>query len=121
MLTDHKVRAAKPRPKSFKLADTGRMFLLVTPSGGKLWRWNYTFDGKNKTMAFGAWPQVSLADARVKRDEAFAILSEHRDPVVAKKLRKAEAIEASRQTFEKVARNGSPTANPNGRSSTRTT
>ncbi|AEG50202.1 integrase family protein [Sphingobium chlorophenolicum L-1] len=54
MLTDTKVRTAKPRPKSYKLADTNRLFLLVAPGGGKLWRWNYVYDGKNKTMAFGA-------------------------------------------------------------------
>ena len=71
MLTDTKVRNAKPRPKSYKLADANRLFLLVAPGGGKLWRWNYTYDGKNKTMAFGAYPLVSLADARAKRDEAY--------------------------------------------------
>jgi len=51
MLTDAKVRAAKPRPKSYKLTDANRLILLVSPSGNKLWRWNYTYDGKNKTMA----------------------------------------------------------------------
>jgi hypothetical protein len=70
VLTDTKVRTAKPRPKSYKLADANRLFLLVAPGGGKLWRWNYTYDGKNKTMAFGAYPMVTLADARSKRDEA---------------------------------------------------
>lgn len=55
MLTDAKVRAAKPRPNSYKLTDAHRLFLLVAPSGGKLWRWNYNYDGKNKTMAFGAY------------------------------------------------------------------
>jgi hypothetical protein len=55
MLTDAKVRNAKPRPKAYKISDTNRLFLLVAPAGGKLWRWNYTFDGKHKTMAFGAY------------------------------------------------------------------
>jgi len=64
LLTDGKVRAAKPRDKSYKLTDTNRLFLLVTPSGGKLWRWNYTHDGRQKTMAFGAYPLVSLADGQ---------------------------------------------------------
>jgi integrase len=104
MLTDTKVRTAKPRPKSYKLADTNRLFLLVAPGGGKLWRWNYNFDGKNKTLALGAYPLVSLADARTKRDEAFAILAEGRDPGVAKKLKIEANLEASRQTFERVAR-----------------
>jgi integrase len=104
MLTDTKVRNAKPRPKSYKLTDTNRLFLLVAPGGGKLWRWNYVYDGKNKTMAFGAYPMVSLADARAKRDDAYAILSEGTDPAVAKKLRIEANLEAARQTFEKVAR-----------------
>jgi len=104
MLTDTKVRNAKPRPKSYKLTDTNRLFLLVAPGGGKLWRWNYVYDGKNKTMAFGAYPMVSLADARAKRDNAYAILSEGNDPGVAKKLRIEANLEAARQTFEKVAR-----------------
>jgi hypothetical protein len=104
MLTDTKVRNAKPRPKSYKLFDTNRLFLLVAPGGGKLWRWNYTFDGKHKTMAFGAYPLVSLADARAKRDDAYTVLCEGRDPTVAKKLRIEANLEASRQTFERVAR-----------------
>ena len=104
MLTDTKVRNAKPRPKSYKLTDTNRLFLLVAPGGGKLWRWNYVYDGKNKTMAFGAYPMVSLADARAKRDDAYSILSEGSDPAVAKKLRIEANLEAARQTFEKVAR-----------------
>ncbi|UXC90866.1 integrase arm-type DNA-binding domain-containing protein [Sphingobium sp. RSMS] len=104
MLTDTKVRTAKPRPKSYKLFDANRLFLLVAPGGGKLWRWNYTYDGKNKTMAFGAYPLVSLADARAKRDEAWATLSEGVDPSLAKKLKIEANLEASRQTFERVAR-----------------
>lgn len=104
MLTDVKIRAAKPRPKSYKLTDANRLYLLVTPAGGKLWRWSYSFDGKQKGMAFGAWPKVSLADARLKRDEAFTMLEDLRDPAIAKKLKKEDAIEASRQTFEVVAR-----------------
>lgn len=104
MLTDAKVRSAKPRPKSYKLVDASRLFLLVTPSGGKLWRWNYYYDGKQKSMAFGAYPAVSLADARAKRDEAHGALSEGHDPSVAKKLKIEANLEAGRQTFEKIAR-----------------
>jgi hypothetical protein len=82
MLTDVKVRTAKARTKPFKLSDANRLFLLVTPSGGKLWRWNYAYDGKNKTMAFGAYPLVSLADARAKRDEAYTVLCEGHEAVI---------------------------------------
>lgn len=59
MLTDTKVRAAKPRPKPYKLTDANRLFLLVTPSGRKLWRWSYYFEGKQKGMAFGSYSPVS--------------------------------------------------------------
>ena len=104
MLTDAKVRSAKPRTKPYKLTDTNRLFLLVAPSGGKLWRWNYNYDGRNKTMAFGAYPRISLADARARRDDAYTILCEGRDPAVAKKLKIDANIDASRQTFERVAR-----------------
>ena len=76
MLSDAKVRAAKARAKPYKLTDSNRLFLLVMPAGGKLWRWNYTYDGKQKSLAFGAFPMVSLADARAKRDEAYTALCE---------------------------------------------
>jgi integrase len=104
LLTDAKIRAAKPRPKPYKITDSSRLYLLITPSGGKLWRWNYEYDGKQKSMAFGAYPRVSLADAREKRDEAWSMLCEGLDPNVAKRLKIEANIEASRLTFERVAR-----------------
>jgi integrase len=104
LLSDAKARAAKPRPKPYKLTDGGQLYLLVTPSGGKLWRWNYRYDGKQKCMAFGAYPLISIADARGKRDEAYTTLCEGRDPAVVKKLRIEQTMEAARQTFERVAR-----------------
>jgi integrase len=85
----------------------------VSPSGAKLWRWNYTYDGKQKSMAFGAHPIVSLTDARSKRDEAYTVLCEGRDPAVAKKLKIEENLEASRNTFERVAREWYENAKPN--------
>lgn len=104
MLSDAKIRAAKRRPKPYKLTDGNRLYLLVTPSGGKLWRWNYYYDGKQKSMAFGPYSLVSLADARFRRDEAHTLLCEGRDPAIQKKLRIEENLEAGRQTFERVAR-----------------
>ena len=112
MLTDAKVRSAKPRPKSYKLVDANRLFLLVTPSGGKLWRWNYYHNGKQKSMAFGAYPSVSLADARAKRDEGHGALSAGHDPSLAKKLKIEANLEAGRQTFEKIARQWHENAKP---------
>ncbi|CAN5466812.1 tyrosine-type recombinase/integrase [soil metagenome] len=112
MLNDAKVRAAKPREKAYKLTDSNRLFLLVTPSGGKLWRWNYSYDGKQKSMSFGIYPMIALVTAREKRDEARAVLAEGRDPSVVKKLRIEANIEASRNTFERVAREWHATSKP---------
>ncbi|AMG74605.1 tyrosine-type recombinase/integrase [Sphingopyxis granuli] len=104
MLNDAKLRSAKPRDKAYKLTDSHRLYLLVKPNGGKLWRWNYAYGGKQKSMHFGIYPMVSLVEARTKRNEARAILSEGKDPAIVKKL----TIEANRKatacTFERVAR-----------------
>jgi integrase len=104
VLNDARIRAAKPRQKPYKLTDSHRLYLLVKPNGSKLWKWNYSYDGKQKTMAFGIHPMVSLRDARIKRDEARALLDEGKDPAVVKKLKIQANIEASRNTFERVAR-----------------
>ena len=104
MLNDAKVRAAKPQQKPYKLTDSHRLYLLVTPNGSKLWKWNYAYDGKQKTMSFGVHPIVSLRDARTKRDKARALLEAGKDPSVVKKLKVKANIEASRNTFERVAR-----------------
>lgn len=104
MLTEAKARAAKPKTKPYKLSDSYRLFLLVNPGGGKLWRWSYRYDGKEKSMALGAYPVVGLADARRKRDELRAVLEEGRDPAIAKKLKVEAILEAARRTFETVAR-----------------
>lgn len=104
MLTDAKVRAAKPRQKEYKLTDSHRLYLLVKPGGSKLWKWGYAYDGKQKTMHFGIYPKVSIADARIKRDEASALLSEGRDPGIVRKLQIEANLEAGRQTFERIAR-----------------
>lgn len=104
MLNDAKLRGVKPREKAYKLTDSFRLYLLVKPNGGKLWRWNYSYGGKQKSMNFGIYPMVGLLDARAKRDEARAILDEGKDPAVAKKLKIDANREAARNTFERVAR-----------------
>lgn len=104
MLNDAKIRAAKARDKAYKLTDSHRLYLLVKPNGSKLWKWNYAYDGKQKTMAFGIYPMVGLLDARAKRDEARALLGEGRDPAIVKKLKIEANVEATRNTFERVAR-----------------
>jgi hypothetical protein len=74
-LTDATVRNAKPATKTMKLNDGGGLYLLLTPKGGKWWRLDYTFAGKRKTLSIGVYPDVGLADARDRRNEAKKLLA----------------------------------------------
>lgn len=104
MLTDLKVRQAKPREADYKLTDSGGLLLLVTKAGFKSWRLRFRFAGKEKMLVLGPYPEVSLAEARDKRDDARRLLRDNRDPSLeAKKLRLA-AVADREATFEKVAR-----------------
>ncbi|HDE1199738.1 TPA: tyrosine-type recombinase/integrase [Klebsiella pneumoniae] len=101
-LTDIKVRTTKPSDKPFKLTDGQGMHLLINPNGSKYWRLQYRFDGKQKVLALGVYPMVSLGEARRKRDEAKKLVSDGIDPSEKKKADKIEQSEAL--TFEAVAR-----------------
>ncbi|WP_251363381.1 Arm DNA-binding domain-containing protein, partial [Escherichia coli] len=79
-LTDAKIRAAKPTDKAYKLTDGAGMFLLVHPNGSRYWRLRYRILGKEKTLALGVYPEVSLSEARTKRDEARKLISEVNRP-----------------------------------------
>ncbi|CAM3354568.1 TPA: integrase arm-type DNA-binding domain-containing protein [Klebsiella variicola] len=100
-LTDIKVRTAKPTDKQYKLTDGSGMHLLVHPNGSKYWRLQYRFGGKQKMLALGVYPEVSLADARARRDEARKLLANGIDPGDKKKNDKVEQEEA--RTFEQLA------------------
>ncbi|HBR6859927.1 TPA: tyrosine-type recombinase/integrase [Klebsiella aerogenes] len=100
-LTDIKVRTAKPTDKQYKLTDGNGMHLLVHPNGSKYWRLQYRFSGKQKMLALGVYPDVSLADARARRDEARKLLANSIDPGDKKKNDKVEQEEA--RTFEQLA------------------
>lgn len=104
MLTDTAIRKTKPQDKPFKLTDGKGMYLHVMPNGSKLWRMKYSYAGKEKLLSFGPYPEVPLAEAREKRDEARAVLRDGRDPSVAKKERDAAAIFDAGTTFEAVSR-----------------
>ena len=103
-LTDMQVRKAPPRDKPYKLADGGGLYLLVMPSGGKLWRLDYRFDGKRKTLAVGSYLDVPLLRARQKRDEARQMLADGIDPGENRKAVKAARQERAANSFEAVAR-----------------
>ncbi len=81
-LTDTEIRRSRPSEKPYKLSDSGGLHLLVTPSGGRLWRWKCRFQGIEKQMAFGPYPALSLADARERRDAARKRLANGIDPMV---------------------------------------
>ena len=102
-LSDVKVRTAKPEEKAYKLTDGDGMVLLVHPNGSKYWRLRYRFGGKEKMLALGKYPEVSLADARVRREEARKHLANGVDPSENKKAVKVEQ-EQEAITFEVVAR-----------------
>lgn len=103
-LTDTAIKALKPEAKARKHADEKGLFLLVTPSGGKLWRLKYRFDGKEKLLALGAYPGVGLKTAREKRDDARRLIAEGTDPGEHRKATKAERADAVGNSFEAVAR-----------------
>jgi integrase len=104
MLTDVSIRKAKPKDAPYKLTDERGLYLLVNPSGGRLWRINYRFDGKQKTLALGIYPDVSLAQARERRDEARKLLAEGIDPGEHRKTQRRAVIERATNSFEAVAR-----------------
>jgi integrase len=102
-LTDTKARNAKPREKQFKLYDTDGLFLLVTPAGGKWWRFKYRFSDKEKLLSLGTYPEVSLSQARQRRDAARKQVADGIDPSQARKALKAAKVQ-DESTFELVAR-----------------
>ena len=101
MLNDTRVRNAKPAERPIKLSDSGGLHLLIQPHGSKLWRLAYRFGGKQKTLAIGVYPTVTLKHAREKRDEAKRLLADGIDPSTHRRLEKLTA--ASGNTFQAVA------------------
>ena len=94
-LTEMEVRKAKPTEKPYKLTDGGGLFLLVQVNGGKYWRLAYRFDGKQKTLALGVYPDVTLTDARERREQARKLLANGADPGAVKQAAKLEDRKAS--------------------------
>jgi hypothetical protein len=97
-LSDQAVKKAKPTDKPYKLTDEKGLYVLVN-TAGKYWRMDYRHDGKRKTLALGVYPDVSLARAREKRDEARKLLADGIDPSAARKHRKLADMAASANSF----------------------
>lgn len=123
-LSDAAIRRIKPLDKPQRLFDGGGMYLEVAPSGGKLWRWKYRYAGKEKRLALGIYPEVSLAEARTKHIEARKVLSSGIDPGEQRKVEKLARLERSENSFGAIAlemlalrakKNAKSTAVRNGR------
>lgn len=99
MLTDVAIKKAKSRERDYKLGDSGGLYLLVTKGGGKLWRFDYRFEQKRKTLAVGKYPEISLLDARERHIAAKKQLANAKDPQAKKAVEKRKGI-----TFETLGR-----------------
>lgn len=104
MLTDTLIRKAKAPSKPTKLMDERGLFLMLTPSGGRWWRFRYGFAGKEKLLSLGTYPDVSLKAAREARDDARKMLAKGFDPSAARQEEKRAKVEAGANTFATVAR-----------------
>lgn len=103
-LTDTAIKNAKSSERPTKLFDGGGMYLLVSPTGGKLWRIKYRFGGKEKLLSLGTYPEVTLRDARERRDSARKLLANKVDPSDHRKAEKATVVDRAANSFEVVAR-----------------
>lgn len=97
------IKAAKPQAKPYKLTDGDGLYLLITPTGSRCWRMNYRHAGKQKTLSFGVWPEIGLAEAREQRSIARKVLARGSDPQEQAKLEKLSANLAAANTFKAVA------------------
>lgn len=103
-LTNIQCKNVKPTDKPQKLADGGGMFLHIMPTGQKYWRLKYRFNDKEKLLALGVYPRISLAEARERREEAKKLLDIGKDPVETKKLEKLVRQTEYENNFENLAR-----------------
>lgn len=102
MLSDTKVRTLKPREKLYRVADADGLCIEISPKGSRLWRFRYRFHGKAKMISLGGYPAVSLANARIARDAARALLRAGRDPSLERQEGRLAAAESSANTFKAV-------------------
>ena len=107
-LSDAAIRAAKPTRKQFKLYDEGGLFLIVKPSGGKLWRLKYRHLGKEQALSLGRYPDVGLKEARAERDQARKLIASGKNPAFEKKRAAVAASVSAANTFSASPRNSSP-------------
>jgi integrase len=102
-LSDVEIRRAKPKQKAYRISDGGGMYLWVTPAGGKLWRWAYSYERKEKLMTLGKYPDISLATARERHAEARKLLATGIDPMARRKAEKTAEQVANENSFASIA------------------
>lgn len=102
-LTAVQIKTAKPKEKAYKLADERGLYLLIIPNGSKLWKLKYRFAGIEKKLSLGAYPEVSLADARSQREDARKQLANNIDPGILKNSIKRSKKLAAENSFEAIA------------------
>jgi integrase len=100
--TDTEIKRAKAAEKAYSMGDGGGLYLWVKPTGGKLWRWSYRFEGKEKLMSLGKYPDVSLAQARERHTEARKLLATGVDPMALRKAEKTAEKVAVENSFQSV-------------------
>ena len=100
-LTESAVKKAEPKTKQYKLSDGGGLYLLVHTNSSKYWRFDFRFDGKQKSSSLGVWPEVTLALARKKRDQAKKKIKEGINPIQEKKKKKSLRFEEINETVKK--------------------
>jgi len=102
-LSDTEIKRAKAKQKVDSIRDSGGLYLWITPAGGKLWRWAYRYDGKEKLMSLGKYPDVSLALARERHGEVRKVLASGIDPMAQRKAAKTAQRAAHENSFQSVA------------------
>lgn len=103
-LTEAEIRNAKPKDKAYKLYDEGNLYLLIRPTGTKVWQFPYRLDFKFNTYTIGQYPLIGSAEARKRRDEAKALLRDGHDPNRDKEIKRRENIGIKEKTFEFLAK-----------------
>nr|DAX65560.1 MAG TPA: Integrase [Caudoviricetes sp.] len=103
MLNDTQIRKAKPQEKPYKLTDSSGLYIVINPNGSKLWRYRFRLDGKESVFAIGAYPDVSLAEAREKRKEARLLVQQGINPAKDRAEKKRQNARQNRNTFEAIA------------------
>lgn len=103
MLTDTKIRLAKPRVKPYKLSDQGGLYLFVSPTGGKSWRYDYRIAGKRQSLTIGPYLQVALSEARKRHADARRQIEKGVSPALQKQQAKRAKSEVQANTFRAIA------------------